>query len=419
MDVNKLFRQKSLERLNSPEELDMLIKQVPTRGWLLVVVFSIITISTVLWGIYGSIRTKVQANGIIMNNKGVSSIYARSTGIVHNIFVKNSDIIKKGDLIALISQPDIKSEIELQEKKLEELKNNYNIEKQSTKIDIDLSSEIKNSTNKRTNEKIKDLKRNLNVLYIELKNKQDLYKDGLVRKFDVNTVQNKIDKLKIDIKAAQNEFVSNQLNSLENKQSKKSRLVSYENQIADSITSLNSLKEKYKKAMEVRAPIDARIVELDISVGNVVAEGSTIVELEDIDSSSTLEVVFFTSALKGKLIKKGYHANISPSIVKKEEYGFIKGKVDFVSLYPASRKLVNTILDNDALTSDFMKEGPPIVVYATLEKDKNTFSGFKWSSSKGPEIHITSGTLCSVEVTVREQAPITLVIPYIKKKLGF
>ena len=87
-------------------------------------------------------------------------------------------------------------------------------------------------------------------------------------------------------------------------------------------------------------------------------------------------------------------------------------------VFPATREALMNILNNSELTTSFLKNGPPIIIYAKLNKNSKSFNGFQWSSSRGPEIYITSGTLSSVEVTVRQQSPITLVVPLIKKGLG-
>jgi len=418
MDVNRLFRKKSLERLNSPEELDMLVKQVPTKGWVVVWMFAIIIISVIVWGFLGSIATKVKASGIIMNSGGVESVYSDFPGVVKKVLVKNSDMVQKGDVIALIAQPELEAEIVLKEEQLSASQNQYFSSKQDIQRDMELSAKIKNDDQIRINDNIKYMKQELQELTAQLHKKQELYKEGLVRKYDVDIAQNNINSVKLKIKTAQNELVSNDLSVLEKNQNSQSNLRSNKDQIDNFVLSLNVLKEKYKKSSEIKAQLSGKVIEVDISAGDVIAPGSSIIEIEKTGEEGSLQVVFFTSALKGKSIQEGFAANIDPTIVKKEEYGFMRAKVNYVSLFPASRKSVENILNNDALSSSFMQDGPPIVVYASLIKDKSTYSGFKWSSVKGPNIHITSGTMCDVEVTVREQAPITLVIPYIKKSLG-
>jgi HlyD family secretion protein len=47
----------------------------------------------------------------------------------------------------------------------------------------------------------------------------------------------------------------------------------------------------------------------------------------------------------------------------------------------------------------------------------DTPSGFKWSSENGPPFKVRTGTLGIAEIVVFRQAPITLVIPFLRKSL--
>jgi len=57
-------------------------------------------------------------------------------------------------------------------------------------------------------------------------------------------------------------------------------------------------------------------------------------------------------------------------------------------------------------------------VVADLHPDSTTFSGYKWSSSKGPELNISSGTTTTVRVTIEERAPITFILPILRSSSG-
>jgi HlyD family secretion protein len=76
------------------------------------------------------------------------------------------------------------------------------------------------------------------------------------------------------------------------------------------------------------------------------------------------------------------------------------------------------ILKNDKLVQQLSAGGAPIEVQSDLIPSGDTLSGYKWSSPKGPETHIESGTLCSATITVKQQRPISLVIPVLRNYLG-
>jgi HlyD family secretion protein len=104
--------------------------------------------------------------------------------------------------------------------------------------------------------------------------------------------------------------------------------------------------------------------------------------------------------------------------VKKEEFGTVLGTVQSVSDLPVSNAAIKAMLHNDGLVQQFTREGSPILVRAHLMKDPSTPSRLAWTSGRGPDFDIEPGTLVSATITVREQAPVTLILPFLKSILG-
>jgi HlyD family secretion protein len=75
-------------------------------------------------------------------------------------------------------------------------------------------------------------------------------------------------------------------------------------------------------------------------------------------------------------------------------------------------------LGNERLVEEYSAGGAPLRVEVTLEKDETAFSGYRWTSGKGPGISIFSGTPCSATIIVGEKRPIDYVIPVFKNLLS-
>ena len=85
-------------------------------------------------------------------------------------------------------------------------------------------------------------------------------------------------------------------------------------------------------------------------------------------------------------MRPGQQARVSLAGVKREEYGYIIGKVNWMSPYPASTADMTEKLKNDQLVRAFMAYGPVFEARVCLDRDpKNTANPFRWSSSRGPE----------------------------------
>jgi len=76
------------------------------------------------------------------------------------------------------------------------------------------------------------------------------------------------------------------------------------------------------------------------------------------------------------------------------------------------------VLHNEALVRSFSHEGAPYSVLVQLERDRAAVSGYRWSSGTGPPIRLTTGTIARAEITTREQPPIDLVVPIMRRVSG-
>jgi HlyD family secretion protein len=109
---------------------------------------------------------------------------------------------------------------------------------------------------------------------------------------------------------------------------------------------------------------------------------------------------------------------VTPGTVKREEFGSILGRVVWVAEFPSSARGMTRLLGNEALVTKLMTEGPPIQVNVALRRDARTPTGYRWSSSRGPSLKISSGTLAAGDVVVKTDRPMFLVIPTLREKLG-
>jgi HlyD family secretion protein len=53
-----------------------------------------------------------------------------------------------------------------------------------------------------------------------------------------------------------------------------------------------------------------------------------------------------------------------------------------------------------------------------LETDPVSSSGYRWSSSRGPNIQITAGLTHSTRVTIEGRAPYTYLLPILRESSG-
>ncbi|MFZ5642330.1 MAG: NHLP bacteriocin system secretion protein [Bacillota bacterium] len=284
--IPKLFRDVSLERLSSPEQLDSFTTFVSPRGWIAMLGLGFFIATALFWGIFGSIPIKVQGQGIMISQGGVAGIAFGVEGQVTDIKVSAGEMVGKGEVVARIFNP-------------EWMKN----------ADPAMPEEIANH----------------------------------------------------------------------------SRVVS---------------------------PYSGRVLEVIAQKGEWVKPGAPLmsVEIKGQDVKE-LEAVLYIPLEEGKRILPGMDVQISPSVVKREEFGYMLGRVTSVSEFPVAAEGMIKLLGSRELAEKFSGRGTPVEVHVDLTPDAGTISGYKWSSRGGPPVKIDGGTLCQGEIILKKVRPIELAIP--------
>jgi HlyD family secretion protein len=105
--------------------------------------------------------------------------------------------------------------------------------------------------------------------------------------------------------------------------------------------------------------------------------------------------------------------------VQRERFGGVIGKVSGVSPLPVTAEGAVADIGNLEVVKNLIgMTGAAIQITAELKTDSNAISGYKWSSSKGPNSQITPGTTATVRVTVEQRAPITFLLPFLREVAG-
>ena len=165
----------------------------------------------------------------------------------------------------------------------------------------------------------------------------------------------------------------------------------------------------------VRAPVSGRVTEIKAQVGAVLAPGEAVLGIET--GGDGFDVLVFVSPEDGKRIAPEMSARVSPATHRHVEYGYLTGRVETISEFPASLPSMIALLQNRNLAETFSSSGPPYVGRIALIPNPATASGFAWTSPKGNGVEISAGTLATIEIEVRRQTPASLVVPLIRETL--
>ncbi len=103
-EQNRIFSKEALNKLRSPERLDMLFPITTPTGWVMIAAIMVLLFSIVLWSIFGAFTVKANGMGLIMDSAGVVNVSHISGGKVSAVYVKTGTRVHVGDLIAQLEQ---------------------------------------------------------------------------------------------------------------------------------------------------------------------------------------------------------------------------------------------------------------------------------------------------------------------------
>ncbi|MGE3803930.1 MAG: NHLP bacteriocin system secretion protein [Gemmataceae bacterium] len=98
-----IFRQAALDRLSSPEQLDLLMQVTSPRGWLALTALLCLLAIALVWGIVGSVATTVEGTGILLRPGGVHAVVAPRAGLVTNVLVQVDKTVFRNDVVARLA----------------------------------------------------------------------------------------------------------------------------------------------------------------------------------------------------------------------------------------------------------------------------------------------------------------------------
>ena len=111
---SKLFRKSSLERISSPERLNEYIKITNPGVWSVLLGCLTLLIAVGFWGFYGSIPDSVSVMGVVFPQDGVTTVIPTAGGRISDMRVKVGDFVEAGQIIAVIPQEELLSQIKEQ-----------------------------------------------------------------------------------------------------------------------------------------------------------------------------------------------------------------------------------------------------------------------------------------------------------------
>lgn len=408
-----IFRKVALDRLSSPEQLDQVLTVTSPKEWAALIGLLALLGVGAMWGFGGSVPTKVEGQAVLVRSGTVSSIVAMGSGLVLSVSARVGDRVSREQVVATVAQPAVLEKIRLAQQALAAARRERD---RQTKIAKDSSRlQVEALQRKRTNteREIAELNEQAQLASAQIPVQDQLLAKGLATKQQAIAARQKLTLIQDEIAGHQAQLKEFEAEEYALQSQPQQTFAQAEAAVRDQERSLAELTKELDLLEKVISPYDGEIIEVKADPGAMVEAGAPIFSIQP--DVKDLEVLAYLPSRMAKSVHPHMKAEISPSTVKREEYGFLKGEIDYVADYPATTAALMRNFQNESLVRALSSEGPVTEVHVRLLHDDKTMSGFSWSSRNGPPIKLSSGTIGTIEIITREQRPISLLFPYSAK----
>lgn len=416
MDASKIFRKVALDRMSSPEHLDQLLRVTTPKTWLALLALIVFLGAAVAWGYFGELTIRVSGPGVLIRSGGVRNVVPLGAGQVLDLAVGVGDLVQVGQIVATVAQPALVEQIRIARSRLSETRAQRDemLTVRQNRGRLQLEALRRERAN--TESEIEGLLEEARAIREQIPVDEELLSKGLITKSQVSDTRARLENTQATVSARRARLAQLDATEFETGTASIEANLVLQNQVAALEREIGVLEAQLQSESRVVSPYAGQVLEIRVSPGGLVAVGTPIISLQpDVD---TLEAVLYVPADRAKDLHPGMDVEILPTTVRREEYGFIRGTVTFVSDYPATEAATMRVFENAPLVQALSARGPVTEVRVDLATDAATPSGYRWSSPRGAPVTLSGGTLCVGDIVTRRQRPINLVVPELKAALG-
>jgi HlyD family secretion protein len=390
MSDSNLFRKAALDKLASPERLDVLMHVAAPRDAVAKWTVAALISAAVLWGIFGRIPERIPGDGQLQGGGGTQQIVAAGEGLLSTITVAENDNVKEGQQIGTIAGVGLQQSTQAEEARYQEA------ERQLTLTRSLESGHIADLETKRQN-----FVGLMQAQELQLARKEPLVKSGDLPAKDLLQIRNTIEGLKSSITD-----IDIQINR------RQAAIKSAESMVRQAKIDLDQATNTVAEVTQVRAPTTGRVTRVYKQQGDPVSRGDVLVDVEVASADGAMEIVAFVPATYGQRVEAGDAVQVTVAGIRREDAGFLKGLVTFVSPALVSAERVA------AVTKEGKTQGASYELRIAPVVDPSTISGYAWSTGKGPPQKFSGAVPVTIAVEVGDRTPFRQFLGFVMGLFG-
>ncbi len=165
----------------------------------------------------------------------------------------------------------------------------------------------------------------------------------------------------------------------------------------------------YNRKMVIRSNADG--VVQDVALQNdAVAKGDVVATVIPHSDYSYNEVYIYVPKDEAGAFSVGMPAQITPSYVSREEYGYIEGMISEISDTLVTENSIVRHMGNMDYVKELLPETSCVQITIQLGVASDGSGEYNWSNEKGRDLEIKSGDQCRVRILKKEYHPYELLL---------
>ena len=397
--------------LSSPEQLQEAIQITSPMSRLAVAALTVVVLAASTWSVFGRVRTRVQGDGLIAYQDAQRvEIVAHTEGYLSVLLVRRGDRVVRGDRVARIENQTLEQRHALAVLDEEEIQREIGALERERDTDVEELTRFVERRRASLVERISSGEALVELLRERIRDAEADSGGG----DELPALRREALDVAYDLERSRSDLAELDVMQSERASEWRRLLQQAQRRLTDRRAELARLGVEMETTLEIRAATDGEIVEVLAGVGTFLHPNDGIYRMTN--RVSGLFANAFFSADEAELIEPGMPVQVSLSMLNRQEFGSLRGVVSGVSRFRLSSDALLALLGNRQLVERFSRSGAPLAV--EIELSRRADGGYEWTTGRAAPFEVEPGMLVTVSVAIREQRPITLVMPALLRVLG-
>ena len=411
-----LFRREAVAEAASPDRYDEPLRVMRPWTWAVGGSLLLLAVVGVVWACFVDVPVKVAGRGILLSAGGVVDIVADTDGRIERLLAAPGDRVEAGRPVAVVDQSEVRLQLALADGQAADAVRHRRELAAFHERESAAARAFRVARENALTGNLRLLEERLGMMIQREDALRGLVQQNLVNRDRGLFARVEVFQVREQIAAARNEREQLALDEALKRTQQERETLEAVRRVDETGRQAEALRTRLSRLGEVLAPFSGVVVESKVNAGQVVQRSTPLLTVErDPEGGRGAPVaVVYVTANDGKRLATGLAVEVSPSSTRREEHGFLHGRITRVAAVPASSAGLLRTLQNDQLVRSFTAAGAAFEVEVALDRAPATRSGLRWSTGAGPDFAIESGTLAEAEITVRSVRLIGLAFPAVR-----